>query len=73
MANAAYRWRLTIAKKGPTERAFVGMEAVIISSKMNGTVESLTRVVRSGGGKVLPVEYVPRHFTFFFLFLLFFM
>lgn len=56
LACAAHRWRLIIRNGGPNKRPYVGMKVVIIG--IDNVVHSLTKVVKSGGGKVLPTKYV---------------
>lgn len=51
IANAAYRWRKLIENEGHSKKPFVGMKAVIISSPSD--MQSLMRVVKSGGGTIL--------------------
>lgn len=56
LAQAAYRKRLLIEEGGPSKRPFIGWKVVIISSTIDGIVHSLMRVVKSGGGEILPYK-----------------
>ncbi len=56
IAKAAHRWRKTIENGGPSKKPFVGMKAVIITASGDESVNSLARVVKSGGGEVLPTR-----------------
>ncbi|KAK7583879.1 hypothetical protein V9T40_004842 [Parthenolecanium corni] len=55
IARAAHRWRMTISKGGLHSKPFIDMNAVIIGIGVanDEVVQSLTRVVKSGGGSVL--------------------
>lgn len=57
---------MTILKEGSSSRPFIGMKAVIIGANED-VVQSLTRVVRSGGGSVLPIWWVDFDFRHWYV------